>query len=250
MRIIGQGFVKLLCKRPNAARTTDFRPKYGRKTGTHPKSRRETASFLLQLKDVYFIPECTVNLVSTSQLSQDSIAFDSEIPCLKAFGTSEALCSITQFKRHYVLNAVPRLETAFMESMNPNLDPIYLILSPLEHSLLLWHRRLGHISLGKIRQAIKTTEGIDLNIPTIKRLPFCEACAFGKSQKSILRSPQGRADRPGQKLHIDLVGPITPVGIGNVRWFLASVDDFCRWRRVQTLKEKADAKEALYEMVN
>jgi hypothetical protein len=68
----------------------------------------------------------------------NSIAFDSEIPCLKAFGSTEVLCSISQINRHYVLNAVPRPETAFMEYMNPNpnLD-IYLILSPLEHSLLL-----------------------------------------------------------------------------------------------------------------
>jgi hypothetical protein len=98
-----------------------------------------------------------------------------------------------------------------------SIDPIYLILSPLEHSLLLWHRRLGYASLEKIRQAIRTIEGIDLNIPTIKRLPFCEACAFGKSQKIISQGPQERADKPGQKLHMDLVGPITPIGIGNVR---------------------------------
>jgi hypothetical protein len=182
MRIIGQGSVKLSCKRPNRA-----------------------FPFLLLLENVYFIPECTVNLVSTSQLSMDSIAFDSEVPCLKAFGSTEALCSISQINRHYILNATPRPESAFMESM----DPIYLILSPLEHSLLLWHRRLGHASLEKIRQAIRTTEGIDLNIPTIKRLPFCEACAFGKSQKTISRSLQERADRPGQKLHMDLVGRLT-----------------------------------------
>jgi hypothetical protein len=221
MRIMGQGSVKLFCRRPNKA-----------------------SLFILLLENVYFIPECSVNLISTSQLGIDSIAFDSEVPCLKAFRSSEVLCSISQINRHYVLNTVPR--PALMESM----DPIYLILSPLEHSLLLWHRRLGHASLGKIRQAIETTKGIDLNIPTIKKLPFCEACAFGKSQKSISRSLQERADKPGQKLHMDLVGPITPVGIGNVRWFLASVDDYCRWRRAQTLKEKADAKEALHGMVN
>jgi hypothetical protein len=125
-----------------------------------------------------------------------------------------------------------------------------LILSLLEHSLLLWHQRLSHISLRKIRQAIRTTEGIDLNIPTIKKLPFCEACAFGKSQKIITQGLQEQADRPGQKLYIDLAGPITPVGIGNVRWFLVSADDYCRWRRVQLLKHKGDAEEALYNMVN
>jgi hypothetical protein len=205
MSIMGQGSVKLSCKRPNRA-----------------------FPFLLLLEDVYFIPECTVNLVSTSQLSMDSIAFDSEVPCLKAFGSTEALCSITQINRHYTLDAIPGPKSEFLECMSTNLDPIYLILSPLEHSLLLWHWRLGHASLGKIRQAIETTEGIDLNIPTIKKLPFCEACAFGKSQKIISRSLQERADRPGQKLHMDLVGPITPVGIGNVRWFLALADDYYR----------------------
>jgi GAG-pre-integrase domain len=194
MSIISQGSVKLLCKQPNRA-----------------------SPFLLQLKDVYFILDCTVNLVSTFQLSTDSIAFDSEIPCLKAFGSTETLCSISQINRHYVLNAVPKPKSTFIEYMNPNLNQdIYLILSPLEHSLLLWHQRLGHASLRKIRQAIRTTKGIDLNIPTIKKLPFCEACAFSKSQKTISLSPQERTDRPGQKLYIDLARPITPIGISNV----------------------------------
>ena len=67
------------------------------------------------------------------QLGIDSIAFDSETPCLKAFGLTEVLCFISQINCYYVLNVVPRPETAFMESM----DPIYLILSLLEHFLLL-----------------------------------------------------------------------------------------------------------------
>ena len=115
MRIMGQGSVKLLCKRPRPNRTSPF---------------------LLQLKNVYFIPNCTVNLVSTFQLGLDSIAFDSEVPCLKAFGSTEALCSISQINRHYALNVIPSPKSAFMEYMSPNQD-IYLILSPLEHSLLL-----------------------------------------------------------------------------------------------------------------
>jgi hypothetical protein len=108
MRIIGQGSVKLFCKRPNKA-----------------------SLFILLLENVYFIPKCSVNLISTSQLGIDSIAFDLEVPCLKAFRLSKVLCSISQINRYYVLNTVPRL--VLMESM----DPIYLILSLLEHSLLL-----------------------------------------------------------------------------------------------------------------
>ena len=161
MRIIGQGTVRLLCKCPNGA-----------------------SPFPLELRDVYFIPNCTVNLVSTFQLSTDSIAFDSEVPCLKAFGSMEALCVVTQTNCHYALDAIPRSKSAFMEQMISNDN--YLILEPLEHSLLLWHRHLGHASLRTIQQAVKTSRGIKLTIPSqIKKLPFCEACALGKSQKTI-----------------------------------------------------------------
>ena len=65
IRIIRQGSVKLFCRRPNKA-----------------------SPFILLLENVYFILECTVNLVSTSQLGMDLIAFDLEIPCLKAFGSA------------------------------------------------------------------------------------------------------------------------------------------------------------------
>ena len=115
MRIIGQGFVKLFYRRPNKA-----------------------SPFILLLENVYFILKCTVNLVFTLQLSMDLIVFDSEIPCLKAFSLLKVLCFISQINCHYVLNAVPGPKLAFMEyiNLNPNLD-IYLILSLLEHSLLL-----------------------------------------------------------------------------------------------------------------
>lgn len=119
MRIIGKGSIKLPCKRPN-----------------------QIKPFLLQLKDVYFIPECTVNLISASQLGLDSIAFDSEIPCLRAFSSREILCSIAQVNRYYVLDTVQCSKPAFfLESDNFLIQgPLelgnYLILDPLEHKLL------------------------------------------------------------------------------------------------------------------
>src|SRR5438045_186808 len=216
-------------------------------TGSLLFKRSNVASpFPLKLRDVYFILNCTVNLVSTFQLSTDSIAFDSEVPCLKAFGSMEALCVVTQTNRHYALDAIPRSKSAFMEQMISNNN--YLILDPLEHSLLLWHRCLGHASLQTIRQAVKTSRGIKLTIPSqIKKLPFCEACALGKSQKTISQNPQEQVSRPRQKLHFDLAGQITPIGIGKVRWFLVIADDYCHWRKVEILKEKG---EAFHNMVN
>jgi hypothetical protein len=56
----------------------------------------KASPFILLLKNIYFISKCTINLVSTSQLGMDSIAFDSKVPYLKAFSSSiEILYSIT-----------------------------------------------------------------------------------------------------------------------------------------------------------
>src|SRR6266487_6526587 len=111
-------------------------------------------------------PEYTVNLVSTFQLSTDAIRFDSEILCLKAFGTTDILCAVTQIHRHYTLDAIPKSKSEFIEFIGCD---NYLILDLLEHQLLLWHQRLGHASLGTICQAIETTKGINISIPPLIR---------------------------------------------------------------------------------
>ena len=113
IRILGQGIVKLLCKCPN-----------------------RNSPFLLKLGNVYFIPRCTVNLVLTFQLSTKSIVFDSKIPCLKQFGKTKILCTVTQIHRYYTLDAIPKTKSEFMEFTRYD---NYLILDPLEHQLLVWH---------------------------------------------------------------------------------------------------------------
>jgi hypothetical protein len=107
--------VKLFCKRPNKA-----------------------SPFIILLENVYFILEYIVNLISTSQLGIDLIAFNLEILCLKAFSLTKVLCFIFQINCYYVLNTVPGPKSTFMKYMNLNLNlDIYLILSLLEHLLLL-----------------------------------------------------------------------------------------------------------------
>ena len=115
MQILDKGLVKLFSKYPN---------------GVSP--------FLLLLKNVYFILECTINLVSTFQLSIDSIIFDLEVLCLKLFGSTTILCSITQINCYYTLDTIPRPKLVFLEFTSSNSNN-YLILDPLEHLLLIWH---------------------------------------------------------------------------------------------------------------
>jgi len=107
IRILGQGIVNFLCKCSN-----------------------RKSPFILQLENVYFILECTVNLVSTFQLSLYIITFNLEILYLKAFSTTDILYTVTLIHYYYALNAISKFKLEFIEFTGHD---NYLILDLLEH---------------------------------------------------------------------------------------------------------------------
>ena len=113
IRILGQGIVNFLCKCSN-----------------------RKSPFILQLENVYFILEYTINLVLIFQLSLYIIIFNLEILCLKAFSIIDILCTVTQIYCYYTLNAILKFKSEFIEFIEYN---NYLILDLLEHQLLIWH---------------------------------------------------------------------------------------------------------------
>ncbi|CAI7804967.1 unnamed protein product [Closterium sp. NIES-54] len=89
----------------------------------------------------------------------------------------------------------------------------------LSHQTLLWHHRLGHPSLPRLR---------------------------GMASLSLsLVSPEA----PLQTLHMDVWGPARVRGQGHERYFLMVVDDFSRYTTVFPLRSKGDVTEVLIEWI-
>lgn len=110
------------------------------------------------------------------------------------------------------------------------------------------HGRLGHINVAFVRQVAAMDIGIRV-------APFsslsCEGCSLGKSTKlSVPSKSLSRATRPGQLLHTDLCGALTPCSIGNHLYFMVVVDDYSRLVMVHTLKAKSEAYEYLVASIN
>ena len=85
------------------------------------------------------------------------------------------------------------------------------------------HERYGHISFSTIK---KLPEGkIYKELPD----PFCEACEKGKSTKPVAASHGTiRINRPMERIHCDLVGPMTKEYLVK-RYALTIIDDFTRF---------------------
>ncbi|CAI7749559.1 unnamed protein product [Closterium sp. NIES-54] len=94
----------------------------------------------------------------------------------------------------------------------------------LSHKTLLWHHRLGHPSLPRLRGMASR---ILRAAPHSSEFPPIEA--------------------PLQTLHMDVWGPARVRGQGHERYFLLVVDDYSRYTTVFPLRSKGDVSEVLID---
>jgi hypothetical protein len=96
----------------------------------------------------------------------------------------------------------------------------------------LWHHRLGHPS----DQVMKA-----MGLPCPKVNSLCEVCACSKMTLIPFSSHFSASQFSLQRLHMDLVGPITPASISGFNYFLTIVDQYSSFKFVRFLKAKSDA---------
>ena len=73
----------------------------------------------------------------------------------------------------------------------------------------------------------------------------CGACALAKAkQKKVKSVTTTRAQKPGERLFVDLCGPYTETVGGNYYWMLA-VDDYTGYKWSKFMKDKSDVGEHL-----
>ena len=65
-----------------------------------------------------------------------------------------------------------------------------------------------------------------MKIDNKKHSKHCEICILSKSTKYVSRKPDERAISPMSFVHVDVCGPVDPVGRDGFRYALAFVDDY------------------------
>ncbi|MCO5550654.1 hypothetical protein L7F22_004143 [Adiantum nelumboides] len=108
-------------------------------------------------------------------------------------------------------------------------------------SLILWHKRLGHISHQSIMHLKK--EGLVEGLPTfqVNEEPnLCPSCQFGKQQRRRFNKSTYQARQPLELIHSDVWGPSQTTSMGGDHYFLTFVDDMSRKVWVYFLKNKSE----------
>ncbi|MBW0478885.1 hypothetical protein O181_018600 [Austropuccinia psidii MF-1] len=107
---------------------------------------------------------------------------------------------------------------------------------------LLWHRRIGHLSVRQLTRMLKLNAV--LGIPN---LPFCDIklchdCSISKSQHNLVKSTSRYlVNRPGDLVVADLISPYEP-SLNHKKYILMIQDAFSRVVVAIPLSDKTEAK--------
>ncbi|CAI7743021.1 unnamed protein product [Closterium sp. NIES-53] len=114
----------------------------------------------------------------------------------------------------------------------------------LSHQTLLWHHRLGHPSLPRLRgmHSRLLVSGLPRSLPPLPPSPAlpCLPCVEGRQRAAPHSSPFPPTTAPLQTLHMDVWGPARVSGQGRERYFLLVVDDYTRYTTVFPLRSKGE----------
>ncbi|CAI7896168.1 unnamed protein product, partial [Closterium sp. NIES-53] len=112
----------------------------------------------------------------------------------------------------------------------------------LSHQTLLWHHRLGHPSLPRLRGMASRVldSGLPWSLPPLPPgpAPTCVPCVEGQQRAAPHSFEFPPTEAPLQTLHLDVWGPARVRGQGHERYFLLVVDDYSRYTTVFPLRSK------------
>ncbi|CAI7818223.1 unnamed protein product [Closterium sp. NIES-54] len=119
----------------------------------------------------------------------------------------------------------------------------------LSHQTLLWHHRLGHPSLPRLRgmHSRLLVSSLPRSLPPLPPLPAppCLPCVEGRQRAAPHSSSFPPTTAPLQTLHMDVWGPARVSGQGCERYFLQVVDDYTRYTTVFPLRSKGGVSDVL-----
>ena len=206
------------------------------------------------LRHVFYVPACgTNNLLSIIQLMRKRVNFE--------FNLDRAIASL----RSVLVYLAPVINSLFILRTSPSTSTLMVVdtLNPYKNAeiysgirqkvekkdILVWHARLGHLSLPAIKRLPNTVKGIQLHARSPSACS-CEGCIVGKMfRRPILTSEDKAKTRLLELIHSDVIGPMQTQTMQGYRYIIMFTDDYSRYSEVylMTLVSQAPVKFKEYD---
>ncbi|CAI7794601.1 unnamed protein product [Closterium sp. NIES-53] len=187
-----------------------------------------------------YLPSFSTNLVSGADLQDQGV--DQFTPASQRV----THCTCARTGRH--LATFTRQPGSSLYTLSTASPPV-----PASGQTLLWHHRLGHPSLPRLRGMASRVlvSGLPRSLPPLPPgpAPTCVPCVEGQQRAAPHSSEFPPTEAPLQTLHMDVWGPAHVRGQGHERYFLLVVEDYSRYTTVFPLRSKGEVTEVLIDWI-
>jgi transposase InsO family protein len=182
----------------------------------------------VKLEKVWYVPELQCNLLSVRAIDRKgiSVIFERQTATIK--------------DRDEVYGKTFLSETGLYSIL---IDPC------VEKANLcdVWHRRFGHASDGFMKQLKSKNMVKGLENATFNDSVNCETCIKAKQTRMSYNGTRPPTTRSLQRIHSDVIGPISPVAYDGAKYVVSFVDDYTHFCYMFTIKEKSQVFECFKE---
>src|SRR6266536_3736598 len=195
------------------------------------------SGLVLDLNNCYLVPALSMNIISGSCLMRDGYSFKSE----------NKGCSI--YMNNIFYGHAPLRSGLFLLNLNISDTHIHNIETKRckvdnDSATYLWHCRLGHISVKRMKKL--HTDGL-LESLNYESLGACKPCLMGKMTKTPFSGTMERATDLLEIIHTDVCGPMSIDAHGRYHYFLTFTDDLSRYGYIYLMKHKSETFEKFKE---
>lgn len=190
------------------------------------------------VENVLLVPELRCNLFSVLRVDEAGMKVSYENGKVIIQRGSDTVASGSRVGKLYRLNLFSNKRGA---------DKALLTCGRIPKNLELWHRRFGHLNAKSLAKMIRSDMVVGMSVKNgepDKSVVICESCVIGKqSRKPFVTREERRSSRVLELVHSDVCGPITPVGLNGMKYFVTFTDDWSHFAMVFLMESKDDVFE-------
>ncbi|CAL5399137.1 unnamed protein product [Camellia sinensis] len=192
----------------------------------------------LSLSHVYLMPALTLNLISISQLCEHglTITFSPSGCLVQDPRTGQTLGIGRKHGRLYELIHLHVPDSSQITA--PTTATTAPPLSPFQ----LWHCRLGHLSVSRLKSLISRGHLGPVSSDALD----CVSCQLAKQPALSFNKSDSVSLAPFDLIHSDIWGPSPTPTMGGARYFVVFVDDFSRFTWLFLMKNRSELKQLYY----
>lgn len=199
---------------------------------------------ILNLHNVFYLPNSPCNLLSLGLLNNSSIYHDNENKTFYKIHTRQVLAQAEWWRNSYLLKLL-NLSDGTVNLLRVDNSTYQELLSILNTTLrptsifplFVWHKCLGHTNFPFLKTFLHR---LKISFNNNSNGYICNSYQRAKATKVYNQKSQKYVQRPYQQIHADLVSLIKPIGFSEKRYFFTFTNDCTKMTEIYIGSRKSD----------